>query len=141
MAVNLHEKSALESIPMTPLIDVVFLLLIFFLVATTLSSEEERQLSVQLPSASEAVPLTRRPSELVINITAAGEYYVSNEKLGLNRLEEVLALASAGTSGRSAVLIRADKRCIVEHVVAALNACAKAKIRDYRFTTLPARNP
>ena len=140
MAVNLHEKSALESIPMTPLVDVVFLLLIFFLVATTLS-EEERQLSVQLPSASEAVPLSSRPRELVINITAAGEYYVSNEKLGLNRLEEVLALASAGTSGRSAVLIRADKRGTVEHVVAALNACAKAKIRDYRFTTLPARNP
>ena len=138
MAVNLHEKSALESNPMTPLIDVVSLRMIFFLVATTLS-EEERQLSVQLPSASEAVPLTSRTrGELVINITAAGEYYVSNEKVGLRRLEEVLAMPSAGKSGRSAVLIRADKRCLWDHVVAVMNACNKAKIRDYRVTTLPA---
>ena len=139
MTVNVHEKTALESIPMTPLIDVVFLLLIFFLVATTLS-EEERQLSVQLPSASEAQPLTSRPRELVINISAAGEYFVSGEKITLKRLEQVLALASASSSGRSAVLIRADKRGILDHVVAALNACNKAKIRDYRFTTLPAQN-
>jgi biopolymer transport protein ExbD len=139
MTVNVHEKTALESIPMTPLIDVVFLLLIFFLVATTLS-EEERQLSVQLPSASEAQPLTSRPRELVINISAAGEYLVSGEKISVKRLEQVLALASASSSGRSAVLIRADKRCLWDHVVATMNACNKAKIRDYRVTTLPSQN-
>jgi biopolymer transport protein ExbD len=137
MTVKVHEKTALESIPMTPLIDVVFLLLVFFLVATTLS-EEERQLSVQLPSASEAVPLTSRPGELVINITAAGEYFVSGEKITLGRLEQVLALASGSRSGPGAVLIRADKRCLWDHVVAVLNACNKAKIRNYRVTTLPA---
>ncbi len=37
--------------------------------------------------------------------------------------------------GRASVVIRADKRCLWEYVVAAMNACKKAKIRDYRVTT------
>jgi len=138
MAVNVHEKTALESIPMTPLIDVVFLLLVFFLVATTLS-EEERQLSVQLPAASEAQPLTAKPRELVVNVDAAGQYYVSGEQLTLKRLEDVLALASASNPGRTSVIIRADRRCMWEFVVAVMNACNKARIRNYRVSALPTK--
>ena len=138
MAVNVHEKTALESIPMTPLIDVVFLLLIFFLVATTLS-EEERQLSVQLPPASEAQPLTAKPRELVVNVDAAGQYYVSGEQLTLKRLEEVLAIASASNPGRASVIIRADRRCQWEFVVAVMNACNKARIRNYQVSALPTK--
>ena len=138
MAVNVHEKTALESIPMTPLIDVVFLLLVFFLVATTLS-EEERQLSVQLPAASEAQPLTAKPRELVVNVDAAGQYYVSGEPLTLKRLEEVLGVASASTPGRASVIIRADRRCQWEFVVAVMNACNKARIRNYHVSALPTK--
>ncbi len=138
MAVNVHEKSAIESIPMTPLIDVVFLLLIFFLVATTLS-EEERQLSVQLPAASEAQPLTAKPRELVVNVDAAGQYYLSGEQLTLKRLEDVLAVASADNPGRASVIIRADRRCLWEYVVAVMNACNKARIRTYHVSALPTK--
>ena len=138
MAVNVHEKTALESIPMTPLIDVVFLLLIFFLVATTLS-EEEGHLSVQLPAASEAQPLTAKPRELVVNIDAAGQYYISSEQLTLKRVEEVLAIASASNPGRASVIIRADRRCQWEFVVAVMNACNKARIRNYQVSALPTK--
>ena len=138
MAVNVHEKTALESIPMTPLIDVVFLLLVFFLVATTLS-EEERQLSVQLPAASEAQPLTAKPRELVVNVDAAGQYYVSGEQLTLKRLEEVLVIASASNPGRASVIIRADRRCMWEFVVAVMNACNKARVRNYHVSALPTK--
>jgi biopolymer transport protein ExbD len=138
MAVNVHEKTAIESIPLTPLVDVVFLLLVFFLVATTLS-EEERQLSVQLPAASEAQPLTARPREVVVNVDAAGQYYVSGEPLDLKRLEEVLAVASASNPGRASVIIRADRRCQWEFVVAVMNACNKARIRNYHVSALPTK--
>ena len=53
MAVNIDKGRALDSINMTPVIDMVFLLLIFFLVASQFA-EEERSLEVVLPSASEA---------------------------------------------------------------------------------------
>lgn len=138
MAVNLHEKSATESLPMTPLIDVVFLLLIFFLVATTLS-EEERQMNIQVPVASEARPLVAKPSELVVNVDASGQYYISGENVKLSELQQAFDRAWANNHDRTSVLIRADRQCPWDHVMAALNACNKAKIRDYRVTALPTK--
>lgn len=135
MAIQLPEKSAIESIPMTPLIDVVFLLLLFFLVATTLS-EEERQMDIQLPEASEAQPLTGQPRELIVNIDRQGRYLVSGEVLSLERLQAVLRATAVNNPGRASVILRADRRCLWEYVVAAMNACNKAKIRDYKVTTL-----
>ncbi|MGQ9574024.1 MAG: ExbD/TolR family protein [Thermoguttaceae bacterium] len=135
MAVKLPDRTALEAIPMTPLIDVVFQLLVFFLVATTLS-EEEYQMDIVVPEASEAQPLIVRPQELVVNVDAAGQYFVAGRRVGLEELYGLFRTAAASNPGRAAVLIRADRRCQWEFVVAAMNACNKAKIRDYKVTTL-----
>jgi len=134
MAVEIKKGSALESLSLMPLIDVVFLLLIFFLVATRFA-EEERELDVLLPDASEAQPLTSKPRELFINIDQQGQYYVTGKTLGLPELFQVLKTAWDANPGRASVVIRADKRCRWEFVVAAMNACNKANIRDYRVTT------
>ena len=48
MPVTIKKGTALSSLSMTPLIDIVFLLLIFFLV-TTRFSEEDHELEVMLP--------------------------------------------------------------------------------------------
>lgn len=122
---------------LTPLIDVVFLLLIFFLVATEFA-EQERELRVLLPEASEAQPLTSKPRELFVNIDAEGRYFVSGETLTLDELYSALKLAWVNNPGRASVIIRADKRCPWQYVVAAINACLKANIRDYKVT---AREP
>ena len=60
MAVKIRKSMLLQSLSLTPLIDVVFLLLIFFLVATRFA-EEERSLEVKLPTASESKPMTFKP--------------------------------------------------------------------------------
>jgi len=133
MAVKIDTGKALGSLNLTPLIDVVFLLLIFFLVATKFA-EEERELDIPLPEASEARPLITQPPELFVNINAAGEFIVSGEKLDLAGLQEVLLRASNANPGRVSVIIRADRRCAWEVVVAAINACLRANIRDYRAT-------
>jgi len=134
MSVKIPKGSALESLSLTPLIDVVFLLLIFFLVATKFA-EEERELDVLLPDASEAQPLTSKPREVIVNIDADGRYYVTGKTLSLPQLDEVLKQAWVNNPGKAAVIIRADRRCQWEYVVAAMNSCNKADIRDYRVTT------
>jgi biopolymer transport protein ExbD len=133
MSVKIDTGRALGSLSLTPLIDVVFLLLIFFLVATKFA-EEERELDIPLPEASEARPLITQPPELFVNINAAGEFIISGEKLNLKQLQEVLVRASNANPGRVSVIIRADRRCAWEAVVAAINACLRANIRDYRAT-------
>ena len=134
MAVSINKGTALDSLSLTPLIDVVFLLLIFFLVATKFA-EEEREMNVRLPDASEAMPLTSKPRELFVNIAADGSYFVSAKTVTLDELQPVLKTAHVNNPGRASVIIRADQRCRWKYVVAVMNACQKAKIQDYRVTT------
>jgi biopolymer transport protein ExbD len=134
MAVKINRGSALSSLNMTPLIDVVFLLLIFFLVATRFE-EEERQLDIVLPQASEAQPLTSVPRELYINVDQKGNFTVNGRRLTERELFGGLRQAAANNPGQQTVIIRADKRCELEYVVTAMDLCNKAKIRDYRLTT------
>lgn len=134
MAVQLDKGASLFSLSLTPLIDVVFLLLIFFLVATKFA-EEERELDVMLPEASEARPLTEKPREMFINVDAEGRYFVTGKVLTLEELSPVLKAVWVNNPARASVIIRADRRCRWQHVVAAMNACLEANIRDYRVTT------
>jgi biopolymer transport protein ExbD len=134
MAVKIEKGEALGNLSLTPLIDIVFLLLIFFLVATKFA-EEERELDLMLPDASEAKPLTSEPREMFINIDAEGRYFVTGKILDVEQLAQVLRTAWVNNPGRQAVIIRADKRCQWEYIVAAMNACRRANIRDYRVTT------
>ena len=138
MAVTINKGAALESLSLTPLIDVVFLLLIFFLVATRFA-EEERELDVLLPEASQAQPLISQPKELFVNIDHQGHYFVTGKILTLTELYPVLKAAWVNNPGRASVIIRADKRCQWEFVVAVMDACNKANIRDYKVTTLDSK--
>lgn len=134
MAITIEKGRALANLSLTPLIDIVFLLLIFFLVATRFA-EEERELDVMLPEASEAQPLTVQPRELFINIDREGRYFVTGKTLSLDQLHHVLKTAWVNNPGSQSVVIRADRRCLWDSVVAAMNACNKAHIHDYRVTT------
>ena len=137
MAVKLDQETSLFALSLTPLIDVVFLLLVFFLVATEFA-EQERDIRVLLPEASEAQPLTSKPRELFVNIDAQGRYFVHGETLTLDELHSALKMAWVNNPGQASVIVRADKRCPWQYVVAAINGCLKANIRDYRVT---AREP
>jgi biopolymer transport protein ExbD len=134
VAVTIDKGSALESLSLTPLIDVVFLLLIFFLVATRFA-EEEREMEVRLPEASEARPLVSKPRELFVNVDAAGHYSVAGHQLPMAELMPILETAWVNNPGHASVIIRADERCPWKFVVAVMNACQKANIHDWRVTT------
>jgi biopolymer transport protein ExbD len=137
MSVKINKGRALDGINMTPMIDCVFLLLIFFLVATRFE-EMEREMNVVLPQASEAMPLTSKPKELFVNVDQQGHFIVRGERLTPQQLLAALQQAAANNPGRQTVIIRADKRCVWEHVVEVMNLCNKAQIRDYRVTTAEA---
>ena len=134
MAVKINKGDALASLSLTPLIDVVFLLLIFFLVATRFE-EAERELSVVLPQASEAKPLTQKPDETFINIDSQGRFVLNRETVDDAKLLSILKQAWANNPGRATVVIRADKRTPFQYVATAMNLCNMADIRDYRVAT------
>jgi biopolymer transport protein ExbD len=134
MAIKINKGRGMMQLPVVPLVDTLFNLLIFFLVATKVA-EAERELDVLLPEASEAQPLSSRPREMIINMDKDGNYFLTNRQVTLHQLDQILKAASVNNPGRASVVIRADRRCRWEFVVAAINSCKKARIRDYRVTT------
>jgi len=133
MAVKIKKGTALGTLTLTPLIDVVFLLLIFFLVATRFA-QEDRELDVMLPAASEARPLTVQPKEMFINVDSRGRYFVDGKTLNGDEVENVLEQAIVDNPVNQSVIIRADKRVQLDSVVFVMNACNKVGIFDYSLT-------
>lgn len=134
MNIQIQKSSATGKLNLTPMIDCVFLLLIFFLVATKFE-EEERSLDVVLPQSSEAMPLTAKPKEIFVNVDAQGQISVRSQEMRREELLTLLQQAWANNPGRQSVIIRADERCPVRHIVAVMDACNKANIRDYKLAT------
>lgn len=134
MAVQIKRGRALELFNLTPMIDMVFLLLIFFLVASRFE-EAERELKVELPTASEAMPITARPKEIFINIDTDGRYFVGGRTLNETELGEHLRAAARNNPLSQSVVIRADKRADWDFVARAMNLCVQAGIRDYTTAT------
>lgn len=133
MMVKLDKGRAFDGINMTPMIDCVFLLLIFFLVATKME-EAEREMHIVLPQASEAMPLTAKPKELFINVDSQGKVFMHGQEMSQSALLHALQQAWANNQGRTPVIIRADKRCVFQHVMSVMNLCNKANLRNYSVT-------
>ena len=122
MSVQLRESSAMSSLSIAPLLDVEFLLLIFFLV-TSRFEKQERELDLELPEASQSVPITETPSEIVVNLGVDGQLVIDGSIRGLDELEKILAQASANNPLTQTVLIRSDRRAPVGSFIGVINVC------------------
>ena len=132
MTVKIRKSTVLQSLSMTPLIDVVFLLLIFFLVATRFA-EEERSMEMKLPTASESKPITMKPKDIELNIDADGNYYLgSGDAMSLAEIEVALGQSAANNPLTQAVVIRADRKSSWDSVAQAMNACYRVGLQDVK---------
>lgn len=134
MAIEIKKGRALDSLNLTPLIDVVFLLLIFFLVATQFAQDDE-QMPIKLPSASSAVPMTVEPDELIIAVAEDGTYGIRGRRVTIQEVESLVRQAVADNPVQQTVIIRGDRRVAFQSVVSLLDLLAKCKVPSYRITT------
>jgi biopolymer transport protein ExbD len=122
------------SVNMMPLIDILFQIVIFFLIAAQIQVQE-RSLPIVLPQASAAMPLVGKPKEFFVHVDREGRCFAGGVFIDLPTLEKNLNQAAINNPQRQSVVIRADKKCEWEHVVAVMNICNKVGISDYRVTT------
>lgn len=134
MALKVNKGKADELVNFTPMIDVVFNLLLFFMV-TAQVDQAENEISMQLPSASEARPLTATPKEIFININQVGAIFVNNRAVTPAELDTFLQQSVVNNPTNQTVIIRADKRVAFDHIVTVMNACDKARLFDRKVTT------
>lgn len=123
-----------ESINLTPLIDVVFLLLIFFMVSTTFT--KETHIKLQLPEA-EGDPAPERPEQIEVTINAEGAYAINGNALVNAEIQTVVtALEKLGPVDASIpFIITADAKVAYDSVVTIMDAAGRVGYTNLSMTT------
>lgn len=123
-----------DSVNLTPLIDVVFLLLIFFMVSTTFT--EETHLSIDLPEAV-GDPQTDTSDRLDVLISAEGSYSVNGQALVNNKAETLKSALQKLSHGdiKLPLTITADAKTPHQAVVTAMDAAGQLGFVKLSITT------
>ena len=122
---HLDEQPTLN---LTPMIDIVLLLIIFFMVGTKFS-DAERQFEINLPTVSDAMPLTTLPDELVVSVSEKGELTLDSQPVTLAELQQELTTAAERYADQ-AVIIRGDAQGSYQNVMDVLAACHRAGLHN-----------
>ncbi len=112
-----QEESPAESINISPLIDVIFILLIFFIV--TMVFADGSAMKVDVPKASTAVSVDTRPFTVVIRSDSS--IIVDEKFISLAELENIMR---ARLKENSSVILRGDGEASVRALVEVMD-CAK----------------
>lgn len=129
-----RQIQAEDSINLTPLIDVVFLLLIFFMVSTTFT--KETHLIVDLPEATGS-PSIESEKNLDILIAADGSYSINGQALVNRKLETLKSALSELAAGDVTLpmTITADAKTPHQAVVTAMDAAGQLGFVHLSITT------
>ena len=101
------------------------------MLSTTFSKPSE--LSVRLPSADGQTP-PKRPKELVLSVTATGQYALNNKPVGDDVPSLVTAL-SALASPEAVLIISADGRASHQSVIHVMEAARQVGLSQVTFAT------
>lgn len=108
-------------LPMTSLIDVVFLLLVYFLLTTNFLVDEG--IDLKLPQAQASRPQTEK--ELTIYVDSEGTAYLENRPVPLNELFDRLR-ALLGDRTDRLVVIKADRGVVLNKAVLVMDVAKAA---------------
>ena len=124
-----RRKRARNSMSITPLVDVVFLLLLFF--ALTLHFSPQEAISVELPTSSSAKQQSE--TEIILTVTPEGVIRL-NGNVPSQSLETELA-SLRKIDEKQAVQVRADQEVEVGKLVAIIDAIRNAGFQYFDLMT------
>jgi len=122
-----HKRLSSQSINITPLIDIVFILLIFFMLTSHFINE--RQLDINLPDAKSGQVENIDQSRL-ISINMAGQLFQDEQLLSTDRLD---ALLRQMAGDQQSLLLRVDKRAPFEPVMALMDRARQQGVSAIGF--------
>jgi biopolymer transport protein ExbD len=130
-------NSPVEDFPMTPMIDMVFLLLVFFMTVSTLA-QADRQVKLDLPeSASSDVPedLTGRGT---ISLDAEGQIFLGARPQTLEAMQAAIK-ASLSDNPELRIHVRADRATPYHTIKEVLRSCAEVGAYEVIYATYQSR--
>jgi len=133
MRTGIQLDDAPEEIPITPLIDAVFLLLIFFLVSTMIK-KLNRDIDIELPQSVSAERLLPAADNRVIGIDSEGRLYYEGEETTVQSLHNrIRALGVGGDAPR--IRLDVDRETPTHRVIEVLDLCRFNHLFDVGIRT------
>lgn len=130
------------SVPIAPMIDVVFLLLLYYLVTSTLE-KQEADISFQLPGVVEQSDPLEMPDEQIVEIDDEGQVVVNEyayDSPDASRFLELTAMltrfkqASDANKVDALVTLAPSDGTSHQVIVRVMDACSKAGIKGINFS-------
>ncbi|MDL2275375.1 biopolymer transporter ExbD [Desulfosarcina sp. OttesenSCG-928-G10] len=122
MLVHAKPKKRYEiQMPLTSLIDIVFMLLIYFLLTTNFMVDEG--ISIKLPQARAAAPQTEEV--ITVFVDSKGRSFLDNAEVPMDQLFDRLK-ARIGTQTDKLVVVRADRTLMLNQAVKVMDIAKAA---------------
>ncbi|MBI1368014.1 MAG: hypothetical protein GC162_05105 [Planctomycetes bacterium] len=128
------EQRRRASVPLAPMLDIMFLLLIFF-VTTSSFRAEEQQIDVKLPTAQASSPTQPRRTEVIVNVKSDGTIVVGNQSYNPPALFEMMRSLTTDYPDEH-VIIRGDKDTRYETIVSVMDVARSAGVKSIYFATV-----
>jgi biopolymer transport protein ExbD len=115
------KKRYAVQMPITPLIDIVFMLLIYFLLTTNFMVDEG--IKIKLPQARAAAPQTEET--ITVTVDSRGRAFMGEEEVSLDRLFDRLK-EKLGAGEDNLVVVRADRSVVLNKAVKVMDIAKAA---------------
>lgn len=120
-----------ESLPIAPMIDVVFLLLIFFMCVSTFS-RVEKEFSISLPETKTGARRVEDTGQIIVNVSEDGGISVDQQVYTVESLGRFLEETYTSNRGIE-VVIRGDRNAKHGKVMSVLDTCMEIGISKVRI--------
>ncbi|MEY4733348.1 MAG: Biopolymer transport protein ExbD [Pseudomonadota bacterium] len=119
-------------INLIPFIDVLLVVVIFLMLTTSWSRLTE--INLTLPAA-DAQKQTERPKQIVLSVTAQGQYAINKSPVGGSSVSALAAVLAPMASKDTTLVISADAMASHQSVVNAMEAARRSGLSQITFAT------
>ncbi len=119
-----------QSIDLTPMLDVVFIMLIFFIV--TASFIKETGIEVNRPDASTAQ--SKDNASILVAVNGNGEIWIDKRRIDVRAVRSNIERLRA-ENPEGAVVIQADEKATADIIIKVMDAAREAGVFDVSLAT------
>lgn len=123
-------------IPISSMIDIVFLLIIFFVVTASLDKEIEDE-QVEQANAPHGKPLKKKdPRGVTINVRRNGQINVSGQLVSMGVLSDILTNQASKFGNDIPIVVRGDRNVQHGYIQKVMEAVTKTKLYRVKFQAI-----
>jgi len=119
-----NETKPYDTINVTPMLDLAYVLLVVFIIMTTASVQG---LTVSMPKPSNKPNNEKKHEIKIVQVTPEGQFKLAGILVGVGELESLLGTAK-GRDPEMSVLIKGDPRTQYQRVMVVVDLCNRLQV-------------